>query len=230
MKRPWVIIPAAGAGRRMQSEVAKQYLPLAGRPVIAWTLERLLRIEPQAVVLVLAAGDDYRYPDPQAPILYVQGGRERCHSVAAGLQALASLAQDDDCVLVHDAARPCVRHEDLQRLLLAAQTSPDGALLAAAVRDTMKRADAAARVVATVDRSHMWHALTPQAFAYGELSRLLQQALAQGQLPGDEAGVFEAAGRMPQLVAGAHDNIKITYPADIALAAAILRAQQDTES
>ncbi len=224
-RRPWVIVPAAGAGRRMQADRPKQYLPLAGSHVLALTLERLLCLQPQALVLVLAADDPYRYHDAAAPLIYACGGAERCHSVWAGLQALAGRAYHDDIVLVHDAARPCVRVSDLIALWQIVADEPDGALLAAPVRETMKRADAAGHIAETVSRERLWHALTPQGFRYGDLCAVLQQVLAAGHLPSDEASAFEFLGRAPRLLAAAQDNIKITYPEDHALAAAILRAQ-----
>ncbi len=226
-RRPWVIVPAAGSGQRMQADRPKQYLPLAGSHVLALTIERLLCLQPQALVLVLAADDPYRYHDTAAPLIYAQGGAERCHSVWAGLQALSGRAQDDDIVLVHDAARPCVRVRDLIALWQIVGDEPNGALLAAPVRDTMKKADADGHITATVSRERLWHALTPQGFRYADLCAVLEQTLTAGQLPGDEASAFEWLGRAPRLLAGAPDNIKITYPEDHALAAAILRAQQE---
>jgi 2-C-methyl-D-erythritol 4-phosphate cytidylyltransferase len=222
--RYWAMVPAAGAGKRMDSAVPKQYLSLAGRPVIAHTLASLLdhpRID--GVAVAISAGDEW-WPTVAAelnaakPLRVVTGGAERCHSVLNGLEALSAPAQPEDWVLVHDAARPCLTAGDLDRLIDTLADDPVGGLLAVPVRDTLKQADDAGRVAATVDRSRLWHALTPQMFRLGMLHEALRAALARGLLVTDEAAAMEAAGFAPRLVEGRADNLKITRPEDLALA------------
>lgn len=222
--RYWAMVPAAGAGKRMGSAVPKQYLSLAGRPVIAHTLASLLdhpRID--GVAVAIGAGDEW-WPTVAAelnaakPLRVVTGGAERCHSVLNGLEALSEPAQPEDWVLVHDAARPCLTGGDLDRLIDTLADDPVGGLLAVPVRDTLKQADDAGRVAATVDRSRLWHALTPQMFRLGMLHEALRAALARGLLVTDEAAAMEVAGFAPRLVEGRADNLKITRPEDLALA------------
>ena len=176
-------------------------------------------------MVVLSAGDPH-WPgwDTLAakPVRTCEGGAERAHSVLAGLQALGPEVGDADWVLVHDAARPCLRHADLDRLLLRGRAHPVGALLAAPVRDTLKRAGADGTVVATEPREALWRALTPQLFQRGALTRALQAARAAGAAVTDEASALERLGLAPLLVEGAADNIKVTEPADLALAEFVL--------
>lgn len=209
----------------MGSAIPKQYLPLAGRPVIAYALDALL-YHPRIVGLVVAIsiGDEW-WPELAAefatvgkPLHVVGGGIERCHSVWNGLEAVREQADPMDWALVHDAARPCLTTEDLDRLLTELATDPVGGLLAVPVRDTIKQADANGQVAATVDRSRLWHALTPQMFRLGLLQDALNTAMARGLIVTDEAVAMEAAGFAPRLVEGRADNLKITRPEDLALA------------
>lgn len=220
-KRIWAVVPAAGVGRRMGADIPKQYLPLAGRMVIEHALEILLR-HPCVGGLVVAIGEEDRWWPAirfvtDKMVLRVAGGAERCHSVLNGLRALEPRISADDWVLVHDAVRPCLRDEDLDHLIMVLRDDPVGGLLAAPVRDTMKRADSE-RVSATVDRVGLWHALTPQMFRLGILNTALRKALAQGWPVTDESAAVEAAGFAPRLVEGRADNIKITRAEDLALA------------
>lgn len=222
--RHWVLVPAAGVGKRMSSAIPKQYLPLAGRPVIAHTLTTLLGHPSIAGGVVAIGAEDEWWPLVAAELntakllLVVTGGTERCHSVLNGLEALREQGTPSDWVLVHDAARPCLTAGDLGRLLAELADDPVGGLLAIPVRDTLKQADATGRVAATVDRSRLWHALTPQMFRLGRLHEALRAALARGLLVTDEAAAMEAAGFAPRLVEGRADNLKITRPEDLALA------------
>lgn len=223
------VVPAAGRGRRMGGGPPKSYLPLHGRTVIEHALAPLLEHAGlHRLVVVLAAGDT-AFADlsvtRDARIETVVGGTERADSVAAGLAALAD-EPPETLVLVHDAARPCVSQAELERLLAAADAD-DGALLAVPVRDTVKRADAGARVVRTVEREGLWQALTPQAFGL----RALRAAL-DGVREGvtDESSAMERAGHAPRLVEGDSANIKITRPGDLALAEAVLRARAERDS
>lgn len=227
----WLIVPAAGRGQRMQADRPKQYLSLQGRSVLASTLERLHEAFPDATLrLCLDSDDDYF--DPQdVPFEHwqrVDGGAERADTVARALATLADIAADDDWVLVHDAARPCVRLEDLRALRAALEHEAIGALLATPAADTMKRADERGRVSRTEPRDGLWHALTPQIFRFDLLRQALDAALATGMTITDEASAIEAMGLSPRLVAGSRDNLKITHPEDLAMAARILAVQSES--
>ena len=152
----------------------------------------------------------------------VHGGQERADSVLAGINALRNDCVDSDWILVHDAARPCLDPIDLQRLLDTLRDDPVGGLLAAPVFDTLKRADAAQRVGATVAREHLWRALTPQMFRYGVLVRALNEAAQRGVMITDESQAVELLGLQPRLVVGSSDNLKITLPEDIERAERVL--------
>jgi len=223
----WVIVPAAGVGSRMGADRPKQYLPLLGKTVLEHTLTRLSALPMISAVVVCVAASDPYWPSLSVPaqVRWVDGGAERCHSVLNGLRSLAAQAQEEDWVLVHDAARPCVRSADIKRLIDSLQQHPVGGLLAMPVRDTLKRADAQQQVSATVERNGLWHALTPQMFRYGALRDALEQALAAGTLVTDEAQALELCGAKPLLVAGHADNIKITHPQDLVLAERYLSQQ-----
>ncbi len=227
----WAVVPAAGVGRRMGADRPKQYLTLLGRTVLEHTLERLLAFRPVQGVVVAVSEDDPYWPQlPVAALRTVRrapGGEERCHSVRNALEVLAEVAEPEDWVLVHDAARPCIRRDDLERLVQRAVTSVSGGLLAVPVRDTIKRGDARARIVETVDRTALWHALTPQMFRLGPLREALREAVEQGLAVTDEASAMEFAGHAPTLVEGRADNIKITRPEDLALAEFFLRRQRE---
>lgn len=229
----WAVIPAAGVGRRMGGGCPKQYLELLGRPVIAWTLERLLaHPRVSGAVVALAPEDPYWggvEHGAQKPVYRADGGAERSDSVLAALRRLARVAGAEDRVLVHDAVRPCLGAAELDRLLAEGGEAADGALLATPVRDTLKRGEAGQgggpAVAATVDRSGLWQAQTPQLFPLGQLTAALEEALESGAAVTDEAQAVERHGGRPRLVSGDPANLKITQPADLALAAAILRAQ-----
>ena len=225
----WVVVPAAGVGRRMGSAIPKQYLELNGRRVIDHTVERLL-LHPSVDGLYLALSDEDAWWEEtefagHPDLVRVPGGAERCFSVFNALELLLRRARRDDWVLVHDAARPCVRRSDIDHLIRMLQTHEVGGLLGAPVRDTMKRTDAADRVLETVERNHLWHAFTPQMFRLGVLFDALQGALDAGFLVTDEASAVEWAGHRPIMVEGHDDNLKITRPEDLPLAAYFLERQ-----
>lgn len=226
------MVPAAGVGRRMGAAIPKQYLPLAGRTVLDHSLQRLLDCpEICAIALVLSPQDPWwrqSHHQGQSRIRLVEGGAERCHSVLNGLEALAGEAAPGDWVLVHDAARPCLREVDLHHLLEQTQGHPDGGLLGVPVRDTMKRCDARGCVQHSVDRDHLWHAYTPQFFPLETLYQALRQALDAGTWVTDEASAMELAGFRPLMVQGHADNLKITRAEDLALAEFYLQQQRET--
>jgi 2-C-methyl-D-erythritol 4-phosphate cytidylyltransferase len=230
--RYWLVMPAAGAGRRFGS--AKQYARLGARTVLELSLQPFLD-DPQCAggSLVLAADDPQRTRLQQvlpAKLRLVEGGAERAHSVCNGLAALESHAAADDWVLVHDAARPMLSASDLSALLQQGGTDPVGALLATPVADTVKRAraadaalpSAAARCEATLSREGLWLAQTPQMFRFAPLRQAMQQALSSGRRPTDEAQAMEWQGHAALLVPSRDPNLKVTTRADLTLAEAIL--------
>lgn len=239
--RLYAVVPAAGRGTRMGASLPKQYLSVEGRTVAEHTLSRLLSFARFARVVVAIAPDDPWFAqlpvaaDPR--LLAGTGGDTRADSVENALAALAGEAADDDFVLVHDVARPCVRLSDIARLVEAVAAHPAGGLLAHRATDTVKQAGGeqadpetavpAPAVDATLDRNGIWLAATPQMFRY----RLLREALAAAREDGvavtDEAQAVERQGHRPLLVECARDNIKVTLPEDLALAAFWLRRQQE---
>lgn len=226
-KTYWAVVAAAGVGRRMGSDIPKQYLLLNGRRVIEHTLQRLLNHPQIKQTLVALSPDDKWWPDTDyanhADVISVDGGAERCYSVLNALNRLSEMAAEDDWVLVHDAARPCLRSSDVDALIEQLNNHPVGGILGMPVRDTMKRADESGQVVETVCREGLWHAFTPQMFRLGMLRSALSQALEQGMQVTDEASAMELAGHSPRLIEGHPDNIKITRPEDLALAAFYLQ-------
>jgi 2-C-methyl-D-erythritol 4-phosphate cytidylyltransferase len=236
--RYWLVMPAAGAGRRFDAGRPKQYAPLAGRTVIEWALAPFLADARCAhAVVVIAPGDPHWGPVGarlgRERVSAAGGGVQRSHSVRLGLAALEARADAGDWVLVHDAARPCLDPADLARLLEAASGHEVGGLLATPAADTLKRAGSPGRgaaVAQTLDRSDLWRALTPQMFRFARLCAALDRAHAAGRSPSDEAEALEWAGEHPLLVEGASTNLKITAPADLLLAAAVLGARSGAAS
>jgi 2-C-methyl-D-erythritol 4-phosphate cytidylyltransferase len=210
----------------MGAGAPKQYLQLAGSSVIERAIVPFLtRPDCRGIVVVVAETDRHWSQlaisrDPRVSTAI--GGAERADSVRAGLDALSSRLESSDWVLVHDAARPCLEARDVASLLSALADDEVGGLLATPVVDTLKRADASTRVSATVDRTDLWRAMTPQMFRFEVLRRALERAQHSGIASTDEAQAVEALGLKPQLVAGSADNIKITMPEDIARAERIL--------
>jgi len=226
----WAIIPAAGVGKRMQADRPKQYLELHGKTVIEHTLDRLLSIsEIAGVVLSISEGDEYwadlNYQTSK-PMIIAEGGKERSDSVLNALNLLNEKMDDADNVyaLVHDAARPCVRTEDIQKLIEQC-SDESGGLLALAVRDTMKRSDSESNVLETVDRNNLWHALTPQMFRLDLLISALQNAEKKQLLITDDASAMELANYKPKLIEAHEDNIKITRAFDLTLSELYLNQQ-----
>ena len=228
MPRHFAIVPAAGSGSRFGAEKPKQYLSLLGRPLIYHTLAALVACPDIDRVWVVLSPDDpywhqYDWSDLGAKLETVRcGGATRADSVSNGLQAAAMVAAQDDWVLVHDAARPCLSAEMLAALFHQLADDPVGGILAVPVADTLKRADVEQRVASTEPRDGLWQAQTPQMFRYGRLCEALEQC----REVTDEAGAVEALGLKPKLVRGDATNLKVTYPADLVLAAMILRGRK----
>ncbi len=228
MPRHYAIVPAAGSGSRFAADKPKQYLDLLGRPLIFHTLAALTACPDIERVWVVLAPDDgwwsrYDWSELGSKLETVRcGGDSRAASVANALRAAVTVAADDDWILVHDAARPCLSAAMLDALFAELADDPVGGILAVPVADTLKRADADQRVVATEPRDGLWQAQTPQMFRYGQLEKALKNEMAVT----DEAGAIEALGLQPKLVRGDATNLKVTWPADLALAAMILRARK----
>ncbi|ADP11596.1 2-C-methyl-D-erythritol 4-phosphate cytidylyltransferase [Erwinia sp. Ejp617] len=221
------VVPAAGVGSRMLSGCPKQYLTLCGKTILEHSLHALLAHPAvNRVVVALSPQDSHFHQLPiarDARVSTVTGGLQRADSVLAGLQA----ARDAQWALVHDAARPCLHPEDLARLLALTASSKVGGILAAPVRDTMKRAiSGRSNIDHTVEREALWHALTPQLFPLELLRDCLLRALGEGANITDEASALEYCGYHPELVNGRSDNLKVTRPEDLALAQFYLTQRQ----
>ena len=225
----WAIVPAAGIGKRMQSTIPKQYLPLNGRPVLEHTINALLRNEHISGLIIALQQDDTYWSDiktnSQKPVLRAEGGKERADSVLNALTALVEYEQFDeaDWVMVHDAVRPCLTQHDINKLALEVDDD-SGGLLALPVRDTMKRQNKNNAVEQTIDRENLWHALTPQYFPALRLKTALEQAQVKHLSITDESSAMELAGYSPRLIQGQEDNIKITRPDDLRLASLYIQA------
>jgi 2-C-methyl-D-erythritol 4-phosphate cytidylyltransferase len=223
----YALIPAAGSGTRLPAAAAKQYLPLAGKPML-WHAVRAVcvpRVESVFVVLApddktFAAHDWSAFGERLRP-LYC-GGETRRDSVYNGLVAAMDDIQADDWMLVHDAARPCLPVKDLDKLMREIDGDEVGGILALPVADTVKRVSQE-KIQGTEDRSQLWLAQTPQMFRAG----LLLQALARAKgVPTDEAAAVEQLGLKPRVVAGSRENLKVTWPEDVAIAEGILRRRK----
>lgn len=235
MPNYYALVPAAGSGSRMGGALPKQYLPLAGRPLIWHAVSALCATPRIGAVFVILAADDAHWPaammEACGPKLFVlrRGGATRAASVLGGLQGMAETLREtngdirDDWVLVHDAARPCLSVVLIEKLIAGVGEDAVGGLLAAPVVDTLKRAAGNCRIAATVPREDLWQAQTPQMFRYG----LLCEALRLHPEVTDEAGAIEAMGLKPLLVASPATNFKVTHPADLRLAEWILQNLQN---
>jgi 2-C-methyl-D-erythritol 4-phosphate cytidylyltransferase len=214
------VVPAAGVGKRMQADRPKQYLLLAGKPVIEHTLSRLLNSGAFQAVAVAISEEDPYWPEldiSQHPkVITAPGGKERADSVLSALKSLQDKADVNDWVLVHDAARPCLTASDIHLQIDTLKNDAVGGILALSSHDTLKHVDGDT-ITATIDRKHIWRALTPQMFKYGMLRDALQQTEGNPAIT-DEASALELLGFKPKIVEGRPDNIKITRPEDLALA------------
>ncbi len=225
--RVWAVVPAAGSGSRMAAALPKQYLPLAGRPMLWHTLQALAATPGLMGMVVVTAPEDRRWRrclPARTEVHNAPGGEQRMHSVLNGLRVLGEFAAPEDWVMVHDAARPCVPRADLARLVDAVAGHDCGGLLARPVADTLKRQGAGRppAVEGTVSRAGLWQALTPQIFRLRLLTDALERADAQEALVTDESQAVERLGYQPLLVEGSAMNLKVTLPGDLALAERLL--------
>ncbi|WP_439537686.1 2-C-methyl-D-erythritol 4-phosphate cytidylyltransferase [Methyloversatilis sp.] len=231
MPRHIALVPAAGSGSRFGAHLPKQYLPLAGKPLIHHALATLCAHPRIDRVVVVLSPDDLYWRDHDWSALGPKlmpvhcGGASRAVSVRNGLFELTGWARPDDWVLVHDAARPCLSGALLDTLITGLADDAVGGLLAVPVADTLKRADDHGRVASTVPRAAMWQAQTPQMFRLA----LLHDALDRGTDVTDEASAIEAAGLAPKLVASSAGNLKVTWPEDMELAELILRTREASQ-
>ncbi len=224
-KTLYAVVPAAGIGARMQADRPKQYLLLNDKTILEHTVEALLAFSPfEKIILPISTQDQY-WPklklNQHKKIITCDGGQERYHSVLNGLKVLLNLgAKKDDWVMVHDVARPCITIKDLENLYKNA--NEQGVILGLQVRDTMKRTDQNGKILKTVERNNLWHALTPQLAPLGILHDAIGQALSDGINMTDEASALEYVGLKPKMLAGSPNNIKVTHPQDLLLANALL--------
>ena len=232
------IVPAAGVGKRMQANCPKQYLRIHDKTILSHTVNRLLSHPKIAEVIIALGENDQYFKDTglakDTRVIRVNGGKERVDSVLSGLKAVD--VKQYPWVLVHDAARPCVTHGDIDELINQCLAHDTGGILAVPVRDTMKRGqtkkcmpemDADKNGITletinviqnTVERDQLWHALTPQLYKTIELTNAIENALSGNITITDEASAIEHANINSLLVVGSSDNIKITHPNDLALA------------
>ena len=225
----WIIVPAAGVGRRFGGDIPKQYQQLLGKLVIEHTLDRLLELDDVKIVVPVSPEDTlwqqllvFQNPNIHTTL----GGEERADSVRLALESLQGKAQQNDWVLVHDVARPCIRVQDIQSLMTTLADHKVGGVLATPVSDTVKRVLNEFNIDSTEDRSQLWAAQTPQMFRYGLLLESLQKTVQQQYQPTDESSAIEYFGYTPCVVEGSRDNIKITRLEDMAIAEAIMKYQQ----
>ena len=230
----WAIVPASGVGRRMQGRLPKQYLQLCGKSILEHTLDRLLSFDDIRGVILVLRSDDRHWQElnyqSQKPLIIATGGDERQDSVFSGLLRLFDLETGDPSVMIHDAVRPLVSHQDLQRLIKSAKHNTAGAILGVPVSDTLKRQDEETNIAETVERVGLWRAFTPQLFR-AELLLQAYKHVSKNNLPiTDDAAAIEALGMRPALVECSAQNIKITHPQDLELATQIMLQQQTQDN
>jgi 2-C-methyl-D-erythritol 4-phosphate cytidylyltransferase len=227
----WVLIPAAGVGSRMNSETPKQYLKINGKTILEHTVSRFDSLPNLAGILIVVSEHDAYWNSlknifleqrkfQSIPIMFTFGGSERSGTVLKGLNFLLDTVRLNlsQWVMVHDAARPCVREKDLQSLLAArADSDSSGAILASPVCDTLKLSSKNKTIITTQSREALWQAQTPQLFQLGVLEEALNQAIAAEVVITDEASAMEYGKKKVTLVEGSSDNIKLTTSADLAM-------------
>jgi len=215
----WVIIPAAGVGSRMGVDKPKQYIPVNGKTIIEHTLDCFLqREEIEKIIVAISSTDEY-WPDlsvsKNEKVITAPGGAERYQSVLNSLHVLTDKATENDWVLVHDAARPCLNQSVIDRLIITLRSHDIGGILALPCRDTMKRANSMGEIDETVERDKLWHAQTPQMFRFGKLLSAIEDAFNKNIMITDESMAMERAGYQPLLVHGQQENIKVTHKDDL---------------
>lgn len=226
MARYHVIIPAAGNGSRMGAEAPKQYLSLQGKPLIQHVIKVFDQATKISSINVILSQEDAHWRSTYLHLsnkmhVHYCGGETRAVSVLNGLKAIVDNVQEDDWILVHDAARPGLSNLLLNQLLETLAMDDVGGLLALPLADTLKRADSGQRVASTVPRNDLWQAQTPQMFRYAILKKALTEF---NGTPTDEAEAVEALGLKPKLVPGELRNLKVTYPQDLAVLTALLNS------
>jgi 2-C-methyl-D-erythritol 4-phosphate cytidylyltransferase len=231
-QKVWVVIPAAGIGKRMQSAIPKQYLKVNDKTILEHTLGCFSSHPEIAGIIVVLNTDDYYWKTIQQdttlnskPVYTVEGGKERSDSVMQGLDYLLMVERlnENSWIMVHDAARPCLLKQDIDALLSIRSKSSAGGILASPVRDTMKRAVSKTDIISrTESRENLWHALTPQLFRIGELKEALEHCFEKGKPVTDEASALEALGKSVVLVEGSSNNIKVTQTSDLELVTLLL--------
>ncbi len=229
----WAIVPAAGVGTRMQSDIPKQYLAFQGKTLIEHSLDRLLsHPEIDGAVVVLRQQDttwEKLSYLAEKPVFTTVGGKERHDSVYSGLTTLQYRFGNDAIALVHDAVRPLVSHQDLSNVIDAARRHSAGAILATPVTDTLKQQNDSMGIANTLSREGLWRALTPQAFHLQTLLNALKQVIDNNLATTDDAQAVELSGHAPLLVPGDTENFKITSPRDLVLAERIWLNQCDQQ-
>ncbi len=231
-QKVWVIIPAAGIGKRMQSSIPKQYFKIDNKTILEHTLNCFKSHEEISGIIVVLNSDDYYWKTIQnnllsmsKPVYTVEGGTERSDSVMQGIDYLLMVERinNNSWIMVHDAARPCLLKKDIDALLSIRNKSSAGGILASPVRDTMKRAAPHSNNISeTESRDNLWHALTPQLFRIGELKEALVHCLEKGIQVTDEASALEAVGKPVVLIEGSSNNIKVTQKDDLEIATLLL--------
>ncbi|MCH7340336.1 2-C-methyl-D-erythritol 4-phosphate cytidylyltransferase [Acinetobacter higginsii] len=224
----WAVVPAAGSGSRFSKTELKQYQYIQDHTVLEHTVNRLNSLDLAGCVLAIGAQDNFAKTlsfQHKDKLHFCLGGTERVHSVLNALIYLSDIADEDDWVLVHDAARPCVTKECLTQLVQATEQHNQSAILAIPVRDTLKQVAQQNQIEKTVNRELLWQAQTPQMAQLGVLKNAIEQALANHIMITDEASALEYVNEPVHVVQGRSDNIKITYADDLELARLILQAQ-----
>ena len=228
----WAIIPAAGSGSRFSKTELKQYQIVQEKTVLEHTVARINQLDLAGYVLAIGEQDNFATTldfEKKEKLHFCLGGKERVNSVLNALTYLTEIASDNDWVLVHDAARPCVDLKSLQSLIQLAVSKNTNAILATPVRDTLKKSltHSDTLIEKTVSRELLWQAQTPQMSRIGVLKNAIECALAANVVITDEASALEFIGEQVILVQGKADNIKITYPEDLTLARLILESQKN---
>ncbi len=217
--RHWVVIPAAGVGTRFGADIPKQYISINNKTILEHTVGCFIERPDIAGIVIAISADDSYWPELElasdSRITTAPGGEERFHSVSNALQVLAGLADSNDWVLVHDAARPCLQQSAIDRLIAELAEHDVGGILGVPCRDTMKRVNADGGIVQTVEREQLWHAQTPQMFRLQTLSLALDKVIEQKLQVTDESMAIEMMGLQPKIVEGHHENIKVTHKDDL---------------